>query len=454
MPEREHIEHPEIRRRIAEAVSSTFFRFVKRDGQSIEDSLSLLVTDRTIRPGTVRAIREFYERGDEQKEAFLDILASLAPRKIEYALNQIYAAMDTPEWLVTIREDLNRLTKKRGAEKAEGKPVKPFRSLQAIFKDHFMRIFNYQYLVPRFCDASNTSIALLKFIARKEGVHPSAHWWSFENRLNSPDHMILSLEHFKMPYVPLVYIEIALSRGLIRKIAKIISDKRKVLDISRANTAIFYSVNSTMDGIKGIGLGEKMIIRAKEYIEKHYPQIDNFATLSPVPKFAGYLMKVLKEKGRGFRLTKVKIDTNRRGRFFSNAEIRDIKGELAKRMERVESLPLSEMLRIVLEDEKWSGNTVFRKRMKGPLKALTRYYLEKEKRRDRKTGEPLPNAYDPVANFHLSNGAYIGSINYLGNPDERGLKESFGMMLNYIYDERRLDENKLLYGRGEVVIKL
>ena len=454
MPEREHAERLEIRQRIADAVAGTFFKFVKSDGEKIKESLSLLATDRTIRPATVKAVREFYDRGDEQKEAFLEVLASLSLPKIEYVLSQVYAATDTPEWLITIREDLNRLTKKRAAEKADGKPVKPLRSLQSIFRDHFMRIFNYQYLVTRYCDAFSTSISLLKFIARKEGVHPAEHWWSFENRLNSPDHMILSLEHFKMPYIPLVYIEIALSRGLIRKIAKIISEKRKPFDISGANTAIFYSVNSTMDGLKGIGLGEKMIIRAKEYLENHYPGIKRFATLSPVPRFAEYLKKVLKAQGGSFRLTCVKIDANRRGRFFSGAEVKDIKAELAKRMEKVASLPLSAMLKAVLEDEKWFDNSVFRKRMEGPLTALMKYYLEKEKRRDRKTGKTLPNAYDPVANFHLSNGAYIGSINYLGNPTERGLKESFGMMLNYIYDEKRLDENKILYGRGEVVIKL
>jgi malonyl-CoA decarboxylase len=454
MPEMEHAEHPEVRQRIAEAISRTFFRFVKRDGQRIEEALSLLATDRTIRPGTVKAVREFYEEGDDQKEAFLEVLASLGARKVEYVLNQIYAAMDTPEWLITIREDLNRLSKKRSSEKSTEKPAQAFKELRAIFKDHFTRIFNFQYLVTRFCDASSTSISLLKFIAQKEGVHPAEHWWSFENRLNSPDHIILSLEHFKMPYIPLVYIEVALSRGLIRRITKIVGDKRRVLDVSRADTAIFYSVNSTMNGLKGVGLGEKMVIRAKEYLEEHYPQIKHFATLSPLPKFADYLMGVLKSPGHEFRLSSVKIDVNRRGRFFSNAEIKDIKAELSRRMENVESLPLSDMLRSVFDDGKWSENKVFKKRMKGPLTALTRYYLEKEKRRDRKTGKPLPSAYDPVANFHLSNGAYVGSINYLGNPSERGLKESFGMMVNYIYDERRLDANKLLYNNGEVVIKL
>ena len=454
MPEREHIEHVEIRQRIADAVSSTFFKFVKRDGENIENSLSLLATDRSIRPATVAAIREFYARGDEQKEAFLEVLAALDPSKIEYALSQIYAAMDTPEWLITIREDLGRLAKKRGAEKSTEKPLKPFKNLQAVFKDHFMRIFNYQYLVTRFCDASNTSISLLKFIARKEGVHPADHWWTFENRLNSPDHMILSLEHFKMPYIPLVYIEVALCRGLIRKIADIIGEKRKTCDISRANTAIFYSVNSTLDGLKGIGLGEKMIIRAKEYLEKNYPKIKNFATLSPSPQFAEYLRRVLKGGENHFRLTDVKIDANRRGRFFSAAEKKEIGAELARGAESPESLTLSGILRAVLSNERWYENPVFKKNMRGPLTALTRYYLEREKRQDRKTGQPLPNAYDPVANFHLSNGAYIGSINYLGNPCGSGLKESFGMMVNYIYDEKRLDENKILYSRGEVIVKL
>ncbi|MEJ2745710.1 MAG: malonyl-CoA decarboxylase family protein, partial [bacterium] len=276
----------------------------------------------------------------------------------------------------------------------------------------------------------------------------------FENRLDSKDHIILSLEHFKMPYVPLVYIEVALSKGLIRKMSRILGDKRRPPDLPRADTAIFYSVNTTFPGLEGIALGAKMIIRAREYIQGHYPGIKRFSTLSPIPRFREYLTKVFEGGADHCRLTAKKVDANRRARFFSTEEAKAIRKELSKKNKDAEALSHTAVLKSVLADGQWYANPVLRKAMENPMRELTKYYLTKEKRFDSKTQMRTAHAYDPVANFHLSNGASIGSINYLANPSERGMRESYGMMVNYFYEAERQEKNKLAYVEGKVVTEV
>jgi len=444
----------EIRKKIADSISHTLHTFTTTSRQGVDQALSFLASDKTNPPESMRVILDFYKKGEAEREAFFTMLAALDPRKTDYVFNQIFAAMDTPVWLIQLRADVNALIKKLAASGEKAGRLDPLKELSRTFSDYFARIFNFQYLVPRCCNTQNTSIALLKFISEKEGVHPTEHWWNFENRLDSPDHIILSLEHFKMPYVPLVYIEVALSNGLIRKMSRILGDKRRPPDLRRADTAIFYSVNTTFAGLEGIALGAKMIIRAREYIQMNYPGIRQFATLSPLPRFREYLTAVLAGGAHSFSLTSQKIDTNKKGRFILAGEIRDIKEELSKKEKGVETLSISGMLRKALSDEQWHANPVLRRSMQHPMKELTRYYFTREKRIDPKTHARTTHAYDPVANFHLSNGASIGSINYLANPSERGMRESYGMMANYLYDAEHQEKNKLAYASGKVIAEI
>ncbi|MCX6357948.1 MAG: hypothetical protein NT045_08775, partial [Candidatus Aureabacteria bacterium] len=101
-----HRPFAEIRRRISEAITHTLQPFVASERERMEEALALLASDRTIHPESVRTILAFYNGGETHREAFFKLLASLEPPRIEYALNQIYAAMDTPEWLIGLRADL------------------------------------------------------------------------------------------------------------------------------------------------------------------------------------------------------------------------------------------------------------------------------------------------------------------------------------------------------------
>jgi len=451
MLEERHFSLTDLREKISNSITGIFrqFKFVESEQEKVENALYLLSTEQTAYSDSLSTIRKFYNQSPEHRSALFQLLNEMEPKNIESILNQIYAVMDTPEWLIVLREDFINLRKKRIA----GKKILPMRNLNSTFKDYFSKIFNFQYFNARVCNLQNTSIKLLKYIAEKEGVHPSAHWWSFENRLNSPDRIILSIEHFKMPSVPLVYIEIAFSRGIIRNIEKIIGPKRGTIDVSKANTAIFYSINTTFKGLQGIGAGRKMIIQAKEFLKKNYPRISRFATLSPVPKFRSYLETVLGTQEHDFFLHGNALNENQEHRFFTEKELTEIKQELTRSNPESESLELTGMLKSVLEREKWYSNPVFRKNMKNPLKNLMLHYLTQEKRKDKKTGKHTNAVFDPVENFHLCNGAYIGGINFCANVSPRGLKESFGFMVNYIYNEKKMDANKLRYIKGEVIVK-
>ena len=102
----------------------------------------------------------------------------------------------------------------------------------------------------------------------------------------------------------------------------------------------------------------------------------------------------------------------------------------------------------ILERENWWDNPVFFENLKKPMEKIVLFYIKNERRKN------SANTFDPVANFHLSNGASLGGINFCANLTEKGLKESYGMMVNYIYDEKTMETNKLKYSEGIVVIKL
>jgi len=435
----------EMSRKVAAAALGIF---VKPDEKKVSEALSLLSGGQTIQSGAINTLRDYYKRGKEEKHAFFKTLKSLDPGRIEIILNEIYAALDSPRWLIEIREDLSSLGRElKDAGDAEG--AKDYAGLGKAIVSYFHKIFNYQYLNLRVSDMYNTSLYLLKFMAAKEGVHPTEHWWAFEDRLNRPDRFILSIEHFKMPSIPIVYVEIALTQGIVRKLVQISDPSSKVVDPAAADTAIFYSINSTLQGLGGAGLAEKMIILAKRHLEKQYPRLKHFATLSPVPLFRSYLETVLAEKKHSFRLTRQKIDDNRNNRFFRKGDLKECAAALGK-----DDLSPSECLKAALTTERWYENPALRSRLEQPLLAFLEYYLSREKRPEKGEAKPPARAYDPVANFHFGNGAYLGGMNYLANLSERGMKESFGMMVNYIYDSKKLDENKLAYESGKVSVSL
>ncbi len=250
-------------------------------------------------------------------------------------------------------------------------------------------------------------------------VHPMASIEEMGQRLGR-DRRCFALYHRLLPYQPIIFIEVALTEGLVRNISQIMvgAGSQK----ARADTAIFYSINNTQNGLAGLGLGKILIGRVVDYLRNENERIKNFATLSPVPGFwKGYLSPLLEGKDEDFDLKHPDIIS-----FFSKKAI----GKIIERAGGGEREPLrfNSRLHSLLSDDSWPNEEELRNILRGPLVKIAYHYIAEEKN---PRGRPL----NPVASFHLGNGATVSekNVNFLANPSPRGLRESCGIMVNYIY---------------------
>jgi malonyl-CoA decarboxylase len=236
------------------------------------------------------------------------------------------------------------------------------------------------------------------------------------------DRRCFVLYHRLMPYEPIVFIEVALTKGIVKRISDIINGDSARRRESEADTAIFYSINNTQHGLAGLRLGKMLIGRVVDYLRKERERITTFVTLSPLPGFwKSYLKPILEGKDQAFLLKTRDVQS-----FFSGRQVRRIL-QSATEEDNDKGL-FSRALLSVLSGETWAGNDDLRKDLQDPLTKMAYHYISKEKNRQ---GKPL----NPVANFHLENGAAVSrkNVNFLGNPSPRGLQDSCGIMVNYVY---------------------
>lgn len=324
--------------------------------------------------------------------------------------------MDLPEglpFLLTMRRDLLAIQRR---DNIDLKPVD--RELSALFDSWFQNNFLSLEEVT-----AASPYRLIRYLKDHELVHPMTQLEEMGRRLGT-DRRCFALFHRVMPDVPIVFIEVALTRGLTRNIDDIILSKPLIPE-KDANTAVFYSINNTQDGLAGIGLGNVLIFLVVDRIRQNLPQIENFATLSPLPGFwPRYLRRILTEKETPFNLTRDDLLN-----LFSSRAAETLTAERQKRAGRTEK-DFAAVLTAILSDPSWPENEVYARRLERPLTELAYHYIVREKSA---RGRPV----NPVANFHLSNGASISksNINFLANTSERGLQESCGMMANYIYTQ-------------------
>lgn len=237
--------------------------------------------------------------------------------------------------------------------------------------------------------------ALLEKLIEYEAVHRVSSWDDLKNRLDS-DRRVFAFFHSKMPLEPLIFVHVALTEGMSDNIQKLLDEKSPVTDISKADTAIFYSISNAQKGLVGISFGNFLIKRVVGVLTAEMKNIKTFATLSPIPSFRGWLDKQLADKD---------------GKLLSEGD--------------------KDLLKLLTTS--WHKEGKSSEKLKPLLLRLCAHYLINEK----KHGKPL----DPVCNFHLSNGARLERINWLADVSDKGLKQSAGMMVNYYYKLSDIDEN-------------
>jgi len=272
-----------------------------------------------------------------------------------------------------------------------------------------------------------SSYQTIRFLKEREMVHPMVNLDEMGQRLGE-DRMCFALYHAVMPSEPVVFIEVALSRGLMRSIHDVIDDREDARAMTKSpDTAIFYSINNTQNGLAGLGLGKVLIFRVTEALRERHPSLETFSTLSPIPGFwPRYLQPILEGGGEGFAIDRDTVVTSIPPK--AQKAIVDRHQDLGGDEEDIATV-----LAAVLSRPDWIDEPVFRRHLKKPLIDIAYTYVAEETDGH---GKPL----NPVAGFHLANGASVSrsNINFAANASPRGLSESCGLMVNYIYSQRAL----------------
>lgn len=267
--------------------------------------------------------------------------------------------------------------------------------------------------------------SLLEKLFAYEAVHPIKGWGDLKNRLSS-DRRCFAFFHPRMANEPLIIVQVALVHGIADNVQTLLDEAAPVLDPTEADTAIFYSISNAHEGLGGISFGNFLIKRVVDELAGEFKNLKTFATLSPIPGFRHWLDNKFKEPGQ------------------------DVEAEWLTPVERkalaaatgTGSEPAS--LQTLLQAADWREKPELAKALKQPLLRLCARYLVKEKREG-------GTAYDRVANFHLSNGSRIERLNWLADTSARGISQSAGIMVNYLYKLNDIEANHEAYrGEGKV----
>lgn len=338
----------------------------------------------------------------EQLQQESDLREILEPGRLRI-LRQFNGLPEGIKFLVDMRSDLLRLKRDDAA----------LQMLEADLRKLLHHWFDIGLLDMQEITWNSPASLLEKLIAY-EAVHAIRSWTDLKNRLDS-DRRCFAFFHYKMPNEPLIFVEVALVEGMASNIQVLLDETTPAVDINKADTAIFYSISNAQSGLAGISFGNFLIKRVVDRLTHELPSIKQFVTLSPIPGFRHWLDKQL--KSRDVLLTDLEMNA-----------IASVAG----------NAPLSEVL-----ETNWHEDEKIAEALKKPLTRLCTSYLLEQKKNDK--------ALDPVANFHLSNGAHVERINWLADVSKKGIKQSAGMMVNYYYQLTKIEDNHEAYSSGKII---
>ncbi|SDG95652.1 malonyl-CoA decarboxylase [Roseospirillum parvum] len=363
------------------------------------------------------------EDGTALARAAHRVRQALQPPRVRL-MTQFNALPEGVHFLVDMRAELLRLSRRDPALKA----------LQGELKDLLTNWFDVGFLNLERLTWRSPAAVLEKIIAY-EAVHRIDSWQDLKNRLDS-DRRLYAFFHPRMPEEPLIFVQVALVGGISDSIQALLDEEAPVLDPTKADTAIFYSISNAQRGLAGISFGNFLIKRVVQELSTEFPNLKTFATLSPIPGFRAWLDARLAGEGIEALLT--------------NAERKTLKA-LGKDWEEAPSTMLAE----VLGHSDWLSDEATAAAVKPLLQRLAaRYlYLEKRSPRDGVPAEGPPTALDPVAHFHLTNGARLERLNWMADTSTNGLTRSAGMMVNYLYKLNEIEKNHESYtGQGRIPV--
>jgi malonyl-CoA decarboxylase len=339
------------------------------------------------------------QRDNSRLQALFD---ACEPRRQELFRRLNLATNGTYE-LVRMREGLLTLLHEWRGDKQE------LAAIDADFAHLFGSWFNRGFLVLKRIDW-NTPASILEKIIRYEAVHEIRDWDDLRRRLDARDRRCFAFFHPAIGDEPLIFVEVALCRGLPDRIQPILSGEpsgeRGIDDPEAADAAAFFGISNCQTGLRGISFGNFLIKQVVQELKLELPQLKHFVTLSPVPGFAAWL-------------------NERRDDEILPDELRQVLHEL--------------------DAPDWHLDPARSERLAAVIKPLAARYLVEEKNT---RGLPL----NPVARFHLGNGAELHRINWLGDVSPKGLKQAAGLMVNYLYVLDDIERNHENYTANATVV--
>ncbi len=296
-------------------------------------------------------------------------------------------------------------------------PKKPeWRALEADLLHLLSSWFNPGFLEMR--QVSWRSPAqLLEQIIRHEAVHEIDGWDDLRRRL-LPDRRCFAFFHPQLPQEPLIFVEVALLPEMAAAIPPLIDKKAQALSADSFKVAVFYSISTCQPGLRGVSLGNFLIKRVAEELKAELPQLKTFCTLSPIPGLMAWLQATP-----------------------DASAVPGVKTALAQRMNAAREVLQEACGGDLASLARSARHATLPKPAQQALLQLAALYLVHQ--------SPQPGG-DSVARFHLDNGARLERLNLQGNPSAKGLKQSAGVMVNYLYDLANIDASHDRFVHGEV----
>ncbi|PUE30295.1 malonyl-CoA decarboxylase [Limnohabitans sp. JirII-29] len=290
-------------------------------------------------------------------------------------------------------------------------------ALDAELENLFSTWFDVAFLELRTISWDSPA-SLIEKLIKYEAVHDIRSWADLKNRLDS-DRRCYGFFHPSLPNEPLIFVEVALLNEMADSIMPLLDEGAAPEDLQKSSVAIFYSISNTQGGLRGVSFGDSLIKRVVETLRAEFPKLKTFATLSPIPGLRSWLTKNLEDI-----LTQL-----------NDKELSALGREIS-----FEPPTATHVLAAIEQPVVLAALSA-----KSPLRLLlTRcaaHYLGRGKQGDQ--------MLDPVARFHLGNGARIERINWFADPSSKGIKQSHGLMVNYLYDLKRIDKHRQLLAKGQ-----
>jgi malonyl-CoA decarboxylase len=355
---------------------------------AVDAFFDLLAREFSPDPAKIRRAADAYH--DEPCQTNLTTLQRTVESSRPELFRRINAARGGTATLIEMRRDILR-----------GLEANPdWRGVEGDLIHVFKSWFNPGFLELRQIDWATPAFVLEKLI-RYEAVHAIQAWEDLRRRLQA-DRRCYAFFHQALPDEPLIFIEIALTHGMSAEVQPLLDRDAAVYDDRSADSAMFYSITNCQEGLRGVSFGNLLIKRVAETLGRELPRLRTFATLSPIPGFRKWL-------------------TDR-------AALEDASSQrpLAAIVER-------------LNTPNWWRDPALSSALKEDVMPLCAAYLLRSK--------PEKGALDPVARFHLGNGARIERLNWLGDTSAQGMRQSAGLTVNYVYRLSEVERNHQAYTR-------